>query len=56
MFFLEHLNPEIRWLIQGLIVFHVLIIILYLWALWKNWNVSQKQQIEDFAKKSKKTN
>jgi uncharacterized membrane protein YqjE len=54
----ESLSKEIRYLVYGLIVFHVVILLLYIWALRKSWNTSPDAQIQAELNKpgSKKIN
>jgi hypothetical protein len=54
----DTLSKEVRYLIYGLILFHVIIVVLYIWALAKSWNTSPSAQIQEEIKKtgSKKEN
>lgn len=55
----ESLSKELRYFVYGLILFHILAVLLYIWALNKSWNTSPSSQIQSELSKSgpsKKTN
>lgn len=52
MFLPESLSKEVRYLVYGLIVFHMLMLLMYFWALRKSWNVSPEAQVKEQIKKA----
>ena len=55
----DSLSKEIKYLVYFLIAFHIIIVVLYIWALKKSWNTSASAQLQNELKREvafKKTN